>query len=171
MGILSRLVRALLLSALASLALPAARAEVSEADLKAAFLLNFARYVQFPAEAFPSADAPLVIGVVGSGQVAAALEALAKGERAGSRPIAVQRGASKSCQIVFVGSGAPPGGGPSCLTVGDGEDFLRQGGAIRFFSVVDRKVKFEINPKAIARQRVQLSPPIKRLARVATDGR
>ena len=163
-----------LIAVLAALAMPAARAEgVGEADLKAAFLLNFARYIQWPADAFTSADAPLTIGVIGNAQVATVLSGLVSGERAGSHPIAVQQSAAKGCHIVFVGgSGAPEAfAGRACLTVGDSEDFLRRGGAIRFFTGADRKMRFEINPRAIERARLKPSGTIMRLARIATDGR
>ena len=164
----------ILLAALASLAIPAARAQgVGEADLKAAFLLNFARYIQWPADAFTGADAPLTISVVGNAQVATVLSALVSGERAGSHPIAVQQSATKGCHIVFVGgSGSPEAfAGRACLTVGDSEDFLRRGGAIRFFTGADRKMRYEINPRAIERARLKPSGTIMRLARIATDGR
>jgi hypothetical protein len=173
----TRVLGLILFAALASRATPVARAEaVGEADLKAAFLLNFARYIQWPADAFTGADAPLTIGVSGDSQVAAVLSGLVSGERAGSRPIAVQRlgsaGEGKGCHIVFVGSGSPDAAaGRACLTVGDSEDFLRRGGAIRFFTGADRKMRFEINPKAIERARLKPSGNIMRLARIATDGR
>jgi hypothetical protein len=182
METLRRLCPTVLLALFALAGVPAARAQgVGEPELKAAFLLNFARYVQWPADAFASADAPLLIGVIGDGQVASAIESLVKGERAGSHPIGVQRlgsaAAAKSCQLVFIGGGsssqldAMSGRAAGCLTVGDSEDFLRHGGAIRFFSGADRKVRFEINPKAIERQRLKPSASIMRLARIATDGR
>ena len=44
------------------------RAE-SEADVKAAYLFNFAKVIEWPASAFAGAKAPIVIGVVGRDSV------------------------------------------------------------------------------------------------------
>ena len=40
-------------------------AAATEYEVKAAFLLNFAKFVDWPASSFPASDSPMVIGVLG----------------------------------------------------------------------------------------------------------
>lgn len=163
-----------------SLASPAS-AQFSEQEVKAALLLNFARFVTWPDSAFDGGDGAFVIGVVGNSAVAAGVEKVVKGQRAGSRSIVVQRfsgmASVKPCQILYVGKDSAAQldalgtrAGSSCVTVGDSDDFLRRGGTIRFYLSTDNKVRFEINPRAVTRQRVKPSAALLRLARIASDG-
>lgn len=166
---------------LLGLASPAS-AQFSEQEVKSALLLNFARFVSWPDSAFEREDGAFVIGVVGNSAVAAEVEKVVRGQKAGSRSIMVQRFGSlsvvKPCQILYVGrDGAAQldslgaRAGASCVTVGDSDDFLRRGGTIRFYLSTDNKVRFEINPRAVTRQRVKPSAALLRLARIASDGR
>jgi hypothetical protein len=63
----------------------------SEAEVKAAFVLKFAGFVEWPADAFPRPDDPLVIGVAGDDEIAANIEQLAAGRRMEGRPVVVRR--------------------------------------------------------------------------------
>jgi hypothetical protein len=94
----SRLFLCLLLcAAAAALLLPgtAARAQalpgVSENAVKAAFLLKFGSFVEWPAGTFARADQPLVIGISGDDAIAAELERLATGRSVDGHPLAVKR--------------------------------------------------------------------------------
>ncbi len=78
----------------------------SEYQVKAVFLFNFSQFVSWPAAAFRSADAPLVIGVLGDDPFGGQLDAVVAGERVGGRPLLVRRyrdvSEIKDCQILFI---------------------------------------------------------------------
>ena len=77
-----------------------------EYPLKAAYLYNFANYVEWPASAFPTADAPFTIGVLGSDPFGAILDEVAATKKVRDRRIVVLRFAHadqvKDCQILFI---------------------------------------------------------------------
>ena len=76
---------------LALLALPA-RAEVSpEYKLKAAFLFNFTKFVDWPPTAFADATSPVVIGVLGDDPFDGALEDVIRGRTANGHSLTIRR--------------------------------------------------------------------------------
>ena len=81
-------------------------APVSEYQVKAVFLFNFSQFVSWPPGAFHSADAPLVIGVLGEDPFGHELDAVVAGERAGARALTVRRYRDvadvRDCQILFI---------------------------------------------------------------------
>jgi len=138
---------------------PSARSPASEYQVKAAFLLNFTKFVEWPASAFEDARSPISICIFGDDPFDGALNQLVEGELVNSRKVVVQKirrtPAPKSCQVLFVGSAEKAvskllsASGPAVLTVGEGDGFLRDGGMIAF--VLDsRRVRFEINQTAAA---------------------
>jgi hypothetical protein len=153
---------------------PAPRAAASaplEYDVKAAFLLNFTKFVEWPASAFASPDAPLNICILGGDPFGRAIDQLVEGESVNQHRITVERIRSdqpKACQVLFVGNGPIPAGfsaaNPAVLTVGEGEDFIRQGGVIAF--VIDnRRVRFDISVKAATNAGLKLSSKLLSVAR------
>jgi len=97
--------RALLM--LVWLAAPAlALAAPSEYQVKAVFLFNFSRFVEWPAAAFASAESPFVVGVFGHDPFGAELDEVVKGETVNGRPLVVRRVGSAveaaQCQILFI---------------------------------------------------------------------
>src|SRR5580693_8957863 len=72
----------------------AAAAPGRECEIKAAFLYNFTKFVDWPAATFANADAPIVIGVLGDSPCAQALERLVKDRKVNGRAIVVRRIAS-----------------------------------------------------------------------------
>lgn len=154
--------RSLALLAFAALALaadpsPAGAQEVAgEYDLKAAFLVNFARLVEWPPGTFAAADEPLVIGVLADPEVGEIVDRRASGARVGDRSVRVEQiespGDAGSCHLVFLPRShrnltpalvAATRGAP-VLPVGESDGFAREGGLIGFFTR-ERKVRFEIN--------------------------
>lgn len=131
----------------------AATQTASGAEVKAAFLLNFSKFIEWPAR---PAGADFVIGVLGDDAVADALRGIGAGKSAASRPLVVRRVAIRddlaSLQMLFVGVSEESRlveiirrtGGGSVLTVSDMDRFCQQGGIIQFRSERDR-VRFEIN--------------------------
>lgn len=98
--------RALLALSLACVAAGPVAAAPSEYQVKAVFLFNFSRFVEWPAAAFPSAEAPFSICVFGHDPFGTDLDDVVKGETAAGRPIVVRRvekvAAVAGCQILFL---------------------------------------------------------------------
>ena len=130
-----------------------------EYEVKAAFLVNFAGFVRWPAAAFAAAASPFVVCVAGDDPFGAAFEPFKQVNVAG-RTLLVQHIDSTAalpgnCHILFVaGSETPrlPGilgalGKAAVLTVSDLADFAVAGGMIQFY-LRSGKIRFEINQQA-----------------------
>lgn len=161
---------ALLMSA-ASLGTTAAQ-DASGADIKAAFLLNFAKFVEWPQT--PSSE--FVIGVLGDDAVAEALRELAQGKAAHGRPLVTRRVVLKDnlagLQVLFIGASESARlgdvlqrtNGGSVLTVSDLNRFSQQGGTIEFRSERDR-VRFDINLDEAERSGLTINSKLLALAK------
>lgn len=124
-----------------------------EYRLKAVFLLDFGKFVDWPPGALGASDSPFNICILGVNPFGDELDRTVTGEAVQGRRVAVQKisrtPSAGACQIVFVGrldddSIDIRSLGRGILTVGEGEDFVRRGGMIGF--VVDnRRVTFDIN--------------------------
>ncbi|MGO4880342.1 MAG: YfiR family protein [Bryobacteraceae bacterium] len=145
-----------------------------EYEVKAAFLLNFTKFVAWPDGAFAGAASPFTICVLGNDPFGRTLDETASGETVGSRKLVVRRideaPAAQACQIVFFGSEgkkppvSPGSLGSGVLTVGEGQSFTRDGGIIAF--VIDnRRVRFDINRSAAERAALRLSSKLLSVAR------
>ena len=179
MALLSSRLIARLLIALAALApaVPAARAQDLETEVRAVYLYNFARYVEWPAAAFPSADTPIRICVQAPDGFAAALERAVAGETINGRrleAVRLPRSANRrGCHLLYlsatnggrVAASLGPIKGQPLLTVGEDDRFLELGGMIRFRRVENR-VRFDINLGAVQRSGLHVSA---RLLGVAAD--
>jgi hypothetical protein len=129
----------------------------SEYQVKAAFLLNFTKFIQWPPAAFENADSPFSICILGNDPFGSSLDQVVEGESVGGRKVTVQRigrpPTPKSCQVLFVARfekdvpGILAGLGSGVLTVGDREGFIREGGMIAFV-LEGRHVRFDINLRA-----------------------
>ncbi len=151
-----------------------------EYEVKAAFLLNFARLVQWPSSAFHDAEEPIFLGVLGRDPFDGALQSLVEGRKAGPRTIHVKHIANvrdiTSCHMVFVSAPetAPvteilaAARGASVLLVGDAHDFARKGGAINFYSD-EGKVRFAINRQAAEDAGLKISSRMLRLAKLVPE--
>jgi hypothetical protein len=146
-----------------------------EYEVKAAFLLNFAKFVEWPANAFATPNSPLAICVLGKDPFGRALDEVVRGERIDGRVVIVRRilearVAAKTCQMVFIAAGAKDvpailrALGPGVLTVGEQENFLVDGGVIRF-AIDNRRVRFDINRTAAQGAGLTLSSQLLTVAR------
>jgi hypothetical protein len=145
-----------------------------EYQAMAAFLLNFTRFVEWPATAFAVGTSPLTICVLGDDLFGDALDQVVEGESAGGRKLEVRRihhpPTAKSCQVLFVGrsekdvSKVIGGLSPGILTVGEGDGFLRGGGMIAFV-LEEHHVRFDINHRAAAKAYLNLSSRLLGVAR------
>jgi hypothetical protein len=153
-----------------------AQAQTSrEYQLKSVFLYQFAQFTEWPADAFPSSNTPLVIGVLGPDPLGHSLEDTVRGEAIRGHPIVVQhyRRADeiKACHILFISQSAASHmdeimkslSGRPILTVAD-TDAPSTAGAIIRFSIENNKVRFRINQEAARTSHLMLSSRLLRLA-------
>ena len=148
--------------------------EAAEYPVKAAFLLNFTRFIEWPSEAFENARSPLAICILGDDPFGDTLNQLVKGETVNGRKLVVQRirraPPPKSCQVLFVSTSEKDlpkiltGLGPGVLTVGEADGFLRDGGIIAFV-IENRRVRFDINQSAAANASLTMSARLLNVAR------
>lgn len=174
--LLSRVVRFFLILALVGCPLSArVQAQSSEYQVKAAFLYNFAKFVDWPAEAF-GGNGTLMIGVVGDDPFGGALDQAINGKSIGGRSLTVRRlkwdQDLRSCQILYISSSERKHlpqiiqslRGASVLTVGDMGQFNQQGGIINFILEAS-KVRFEINSRGADQARLKISSKLLALAK------
>ena len=153
-------------------------ADVAKEDqLKAAFLYNFTKFVEWPPDRFADETSPIVIGVFGPDQFARELEAAVAGRTVNGRAIAVRKlakaGDARSAHAVFVDATAEAELGEliaisseaGVLTVGESPQFVASGGIINFTIEGDR-VRFEINQAAGERAGLRISAQLLKLAKV-----
>ena len=148
-----------------------------EYRLKAAFIYNFARFIEWPSEAFNSADAPFVIAVVGTDPFTGALEQAVSGKVVGARRVEIRHFDSVDkigpCQILFVPTTDDETEAAiierekdgHVLTVGESENFETNGGCLRFFTQ-DNKIRFEINTDVTDQAQLRISSKLLKLARI-----
>lgn len=155
----------------------AAAAEVSEVQLKAAFLFHFTQFVDWPEAQFRAPDAPFVIGVFGNNEIEEALGVMVQGERVGLHRLEVRHlrrpAEAEACNMVFVPNGsesqfrsARTASAP-VLTVGESASFLQDGGMIEFYSD-HTHVRLRINLQAARAASLQISSKLLRVAQVVS---
>ncbi len=151
----------------------------AEYRVKAGFLFNFPQFIEWPARAFATAQAPIVIGVLGEDPFGSYLDELVRGEKVGGHPIIVRRyrrgDDSADCHILFI-SGSEAGqfpkivsalAGRSVLTVADEDGFERAGGMVRL-AIENGKIRLRINPDAAKASGLAISSKLLRLAKMIT---
>jgi hypothetical protein len=180
---MSKAVRTMLLAMLMALPIGSANPRAQEAapseyQVKAAFLYNFAKFVEWPSEAFASDSAPFVIGVLGQSPFGNDLESTIKGKQVKGRKLEIRMFASaadpdlKTCHILFICNSPKQRleallkllKGSTVLTVSETENFTRCGGMINFV-MEGNKVRFEINDDAAQNARLTISSKLLNLRR------
>jgi len=160
---------------------PAETVPPPEYQLKAVFLFNFAQFIEWPPEAFPDAQTPLVIGVLGEDPFGAYLDETVRGETVNNRPLAVQHYRQveeiKTCHVLFISRSEAYRleqilaslKGRNILTVGDAVGFARRGGMIRFL-IEQNKIRLRINLGAAKDANLVLSSKLLRPAEIIAPG-
>jgi hypothetical protein len=150
---------------------------IEEYRVKAAFLFNFAKFVQWPPQAFKSADSPIEICVLGPNPFGTSLQMVVQGKMVGHRTFVVRevRDAQQAgeCHIVFASaagwtrSRAVLGNiNKYCvLTVGETGEFIDGGGIINL-RLEEARVRVEINPDAAERAGLRISSKLLSLAEI-----
>ena len=151
--------------------------DAPEYEIKAAFLYNFATFVEWPSSAFAGEESPFVVGVVGKDPFGPGLEEVFQGKTVGKRQIVVRRSAEEGdlpvCHLLFICKSERERApkileylkGVPTLKVADFPGFAASGGCINFF-IEGKKVRFEINPESAKRANLRVSSKLLRLARV-----
>jgi hypothetical protein len=150
---------------------------LSEYQIKAGFLFNFTKFVEWPSDAFLDSSVPIVLGVVGENPVTNLVTEAAAGKAVNGRAVIVKRFKEeqdlRGCQILFVSSSEEKHiaqileklRGSSVLTVGEANGFAQSGGVINFL-VEGNKVRLELNLEAAARARLKISAKVIAVARL-----
>ncbi len=172
--------RAWLAAALACVLVGAAPAQAggpSEHQVKAAFLYNFANFVEWPDGALGPAGSPLKVCVVGADPFGRALDDAFRDQVVQGRRVQITRGPTLAavgrCHILFL-SQSEQGRWPALLkelgtaptlTVGDAPPLVRQGGMVNFV-IEAKRVRFEINRGAAEHAGLRISSKLLALARI-----
>ena len=147
----------------------------TEYDVKAAYLLNFGKFLRnapgAPHDAF-------AICILGQDPITPALDDLTAGELIDGRPVRIVRAKdvtqARACQIVYLSASETPRLSKEIedlrtadvLTVSDAPEFLANGGMIQFLLLTNH-VRFAVNLDAVRRTHLELSSELLRVAYTA----
>lgn len=169
-------VLALIAFVLAAPVAPSASAQ-SKDEVMAAFLLNFARYVEWPEDAFDQNDMPVQFCMLSSKEFEGIVAETVSGKTVADRPVLVRWTSDLSktngCHVLFIGrefggshsKAVDAVDGLSVFTVADQEGFAEAGGVANFLHA-DNRIRFEINPTAAKKAGLKISSRLLRLAKV-----
>jgi hypothetical protein len=155
---------------------PAAEPTVEEYHVKGAFLLNFAKFVEWPAEAFKGPAEAISICVLGANPFTPELDVAARQIVVDKRTAMVRQISdaqqARQCQIVFmsvserkrVRSVLEALQGAAVLTVGESDGFIANGGVIEL-KVDEGRVRMEISEEAAKRAGLHISAKLLSLAK------
>jgi hypothetical protein len=145
-----------------------AQTQPSEYQIKAAFIFNFAKFVEWPTNALPEANSPMVIGVLGENPFGDNLEKTMRNKTVEDHPLLIKHfqsasDASKS-HVLFISNSEKEKlpevlkalEGSSVLTVGEMDGFSERGGMISFV-IEGTKIRFRINNDAATRAGLKIS--------------
>ncbi len=164
-------------AAFAMSAAPVGAGAPSEHQVKAAFLYNFANFVEWPAGALGADGAPLKVCVLGEDPFGGALDNAFRDQVVQGHKVQVSRGATLAalgrCHILFLSRSEQARwpellkelrGAPT-LTVADGPPLVQQGGMVNFI-LEAKRVRFEINRGAAEHAGLRISSKLLALARI-----
>lgn len=178
-GMISKFTRIVVLLMALIWGIGAARSqEASEYQVEAAFLYHFAKFIVWPAEAFPETNSPITIGILGEDPFGDALETTVRNKAIDNHPFRIVHldmkslAEAKSCQILFICPSEKRRlaeilqavKSASVLTVSKMDRFTQAGGMINFF-IEDKKVRFEINDEQARRVGLKISAKLLNLGR------
>jgi hypothetical protein len=146
-------------------------------DVKAAYLYNFGRFVEWPAKITTGKTSSFTICVLGADPFGPALDTTLAGETIGNQRVAARRISSPQesvdCQILFIASSEANRfnkiiesyNKTAVLTVSDIPHFSKRGGMIQFVTEGNR-IRFEVNLTATQRAGLTLSSELLKVATV-----
>jgi hypothetical protein len=152
----------------------------SEYQVKAGFIYHFARFTQWPDQAFKLPDDPLTLCILTGDPQAKAMSVLQdkfiKNHRLTVTTYTEKEEIPQTCHILFIASSdekiilkaLKESGGPGVLTIGQADGFARMGGIINLFTK-DRRLRFEVNPAAAERAGIKLSSQLLMSAEIVQE--
>ena len=152
-----------------------AQSQPTEYQIKAAFLFNFAKFIEWPPNAFPKTNSPIVIGVLGKNVFGTDLKTTIRDKTVNNRRFQFEEYTSvaqaTNCQILFISPSEKdnlPGiieglHNASVLTVSETDEFIQAGGMINFI-LQDNKVRFQISDDAAKKAGLKISAKLLTLA-------
>ena len=157
----------------ASVVVPHAQEISQEYQIKAAYLYNFLRYVDWP----EPINRTFVICVAGQNPFGSELDGLTNNERVRGNPVKTEviLSPEPGCDVIFTPRTAnipaylQSATGMPILTVGETPRFIEQGGIVNFF-LENGKVRFEINRSAAERSGLRFSSRLLQLAKIVDPG-
>lgn len=166
-------------------AAPGAAQDSSEYLIKAGFIYNFAKLVDWPATAFNQPDSPIVIGILGTDPFGPTIDKVLAGKKVNDHGFVIKRIKSASdardCHILFVSASESSRISDAIrltksmpiLTISEVPGFANRGGIINL-TLEDSKVRFEVNVDAAKAADLNISSRLLALARIvqqSSDGR
>lgn len=151
-----------------------------EYQVKAAFLFNFAQFVEWTKVGAATSEQPFAICILGDDPFSEALDETVRGETLGARRFEIRRFRSAqeatACQILFVSSSESRQlrpildtlKGRSILTVSDSDNFARRGGMVQF-QTENKRIKLMINVEAARAANLTISSKLLRPATIVTS--
>ena len=154
-----------------------AQTPMGESEVKAMFVYNFLKFVEWPSDTSLRAGDPFVVLIVGEGSTADAAERFLQSKTIGDRPLVVrrirwdqpvaggraafivERDARKLHRVLDAAAAA------GVLTIGEGDSFTTHGGVIGLL-VEDRKVRFDVDTSAAQKAGLRVSSKLLALTRV-----
>jgi hypothetical protein len=152
----------------------------TEYQVKAAYVYNFAKFVEWPAQDFPSSDAPIHICVLNNPPFERELNQIVKGKTINGRGIAIvsvkNAEESRACHILFTNASQDSQtrailetlSHRSVLTVGETAGFVEKGGIINFI-VVDDRVQFQVNHRVANEVGLRISSRLLSVAKLVAE--
>jgi hypothetical protein len=154
-----------------------AQAPMAESQVKAMFVYNFLKFVEWPLNTSAGPKEPFVVAIIGEGETADSTERFLQSKTIGERPLVVRRirwneslaGVQAALVIEndarklqrILEAAAPAG----ILTIGEGERFATEGGVIGLL-VEDRRVRFDVDTTAAKNAGLRVSSKLLALTRV-----
>jgi hypothetical protein len=150
-----------------------AQTSEQEANLKAAFIYNFTKYIDWGNYSDRNA---FVIGILGDAPIAKSLQQIARDNTVNNKPIVVKildrPSQAADCDILFISkisdyslSSILPRLGKGVLTVSEQPGYAEKGTAFNFF-IINNKLKFEANLKAISSAGLKAGSQLLKLAKI-----
>jgi hypothetical protein len=156
--------------------LPAQPTSPTEYEVKAAFLYNFAKFVEWPPEATPKAGGSFVIGILGQDPFGKDLEDQFSGKSIQDKKVVFTQLSglqeAAGCQVVFISASETDQLGtilgtlrtPPVLTVSDMDQFIQRGGMLGF-TIDKSRVRFNVNLTAAEKAGFKISSQLLKLAK------
>jgi hypothetical protein len=170
------LLRRLLAAATATCAvtIPVRAQSSLEYNVKAALLVKFVRFIEWPERAFADPQSPVEVCVLAPNPFAEALAAALQGEMVGTRALTARdvksASAGADCHLLFVPAGAESRAaalirspGSHTVTVGESRRFEQMGGAVSFV-LEGGRVRFNVNLRPVEERGVRISARMLQLA-------